>query len=107
MALYLMWVMLPLLISTSTSSSSSRGVRKALVGMASVYLLYLPCQFLHVSSVSGNKVQATFPTLRTWKEKKSFTLFSDYNRSLLRRQPGAMTIGHSPKGPADLLDGDH
>jgi len=56
MALYLMWVMLPLLISTSTSSSSSRGVRKALVGMASVYLLYLPCQFLQLVIVSEYNV---------------------------------------------------
>ena len=32
-----------------------------------------------------------------WKKKKK-TLFSDHNGSLLRRQPGAMTIGHSPKG---------
>ena len=45
-ALYLMWVMLPLLISSSTSSSSSKGTRKALVGRASVNLLYLPCQLL-------------------------------------------------------------
>ena len=32
------------------------------------------------------------------KIKEQFTLFSDHNRSLLRRQPGAMTIGHRPKG---------
>jgi len=32
------------------------------------------------------------------KRKEKFTLFSDHNGSLLRRQPGAMTIGHSPKG---------
>ena len=32
------------------------------------------------------------------KEKEKFTLFSDHNGSLLRRQPGAMTIGHNPKG---------
>ncbi len=32
------------------------------------------------------------------KRKENFTLFSDHNGSLLRRQPGAMTIGHSPKG---------
>ncbi len=32
------------------------------------------------------------------KSKEKFTLFSDHNGSLLRRQPGAMTIGHSPKG---------
>jgi len=31
-------------------------------------------------------------------KKEKFTLFSDHNGSLLRRQPGAMTIGHSPKG---------
>ena len=31
------------------------------------------------------------------KRKEKFTLFSDHNGSLLR-QPGAMTIGHSPKG---------
>lgn len=61
MALYLMWVMLPLLISTSTSSSSSRGVRKALVGMASVYLLYLPCQFLQPLTLSEYKVQESSP----------------------------------------------
>ncbi len=30
--------------------------------------------------------------------KEKFTLFSDHNGSLSRRQPGAMTIGHSPKG---------
>ena len=30
--------------------------------------------------------------------KEKFTLFSDHNGSLLRRQPGAMTIGHSPTG---------
>ncbi len=29
-------------------------------------------------------------------KRKKFTLFSDRNGSLLRRQPGAMTIGHSP-----------
>jgi hypothetical protein len=32
------------------------------------------------------------------ERKEKFTLFSDHNGSLLRRQPGAMTIGHSPKG---------
>ena len=32
------------------------------------------------------------------KRKEKFTLLSDHNGSLLRRQPGAMTIGHSPKG---------
>jgi len=32
------------------------------------------------------------------KSKEKFTLFSDHNGSLLRRQPGAMNIGHSPKG---------
>ena len=32
------------------------------------------------------------------KKKEKFMLFSDHNGSLLRRQPGAMTIGHSPKG---------
>ena len=31
------------------------------------------------------------------KEKEKCTPFSDHNRSLLRRQPGAMTISHSPK----------
>ncbi len=29
------------------------------------------------------------------KRKEKFTLFSDHTGSLLRRQPGAMTIGHS------------
>ena len=29
------------------------------------------------------------------KSKETFTLFSDQNGSLLRRQPGVMTIGHS------------
>ncbi len=32
------------------------------------------------------------------KRKEKSTLFSDHNGSLLRRQPGAMTVGHSPKG---------
>ena len=32
------------------------------------------------------------------RKKEKFTLFSDHDGSLLRRQPGAMTIGHSPKG---------
>jgi len=32
------------------------------------------------------------------KETTKFMLFSDHNGSLLRRQPEAMTIGHSPKG---------
>ena len=32
------------------------------------------------------------------KKKEKFMLFSDHNGSLLRRQPGAMTIGHSHKG---------
>jgi len=32
------------------------------------------------------------------KEKEEFTLVSDHHGSLLRRQPGAMTIGHRPKG---------
>jgi len=32
------------------------------------------------------------------KRKEKFMLFSDHSGSLLRRQPGAMTIGHSPKG---------
>ncbi len=32
------------------------------------------------------------------KRKEKNTLFSDHNGSLLRRQAGAMTIGHSPKG---------
>jgi len=38
------------------------------------------------------------------EEKTKFTLCSNHNRSLLRRQPGAMTIGSSPKGemPATL-----
>jgi len=35
-------------------------------------------------------------TLETAKEKKC-TLFSDHDKSLIRRQPGAMTLGHSPK----------
>jgi len=34
------------------------------------------------------------------KENEQLTLFSDHNGSLLRRQPRAMTIGHSPKGVA-------
>ena len=34
------------------------------------------------------------------KETEQLTLFSDHNESLLRRQPRAMTIGHSPKGVA-------
>ena len=33
---------------------------------------------------------------------EKFMLFSDHNGSLLRRQPGAMTIGHSPKGKENL-----
>ena len=32
------------------------------------------------------------------KRKEKSMLLSDHNGSLLRRQPGAMTIGHSPKG---------
>ena len=32
------------------------------------------------------------------ERKENFMLFSDHNGSLPRRQPGAMTIGHSPKG---------
>lgn len=32
------------------------------------------------------------------KRKEKFTLFSDHNGSLPTRQPGAMTIGYSPKG---------
>ncbi len=32
------------------------------------------------------------------KRKEKVTLFSDHNGSLPRRQPGAMTIGHNPKG---------
>ncbi len=32
------------------------------------------------------------------RKKEKFMLFSDQVRSLPRRQPGAMTIGHSPKG---------
>lgn len=35
------------------------------------------------------------PGAATRKEK--FKLVSDHNRSLLRRQPGALTMGHSPK----------
>ncbi len=35
------------------------------------------------------------------RKEKKFTLFSDHNGSLQRRQPGAMTIGHSP----NCLDG--
>ncbi len=31
-------------------------------------------------------------------QKGNFTLFSNHNGSLLRQQPRAMTIGHSPKG---------
>jgi len=30
------------------------------------------------------------------KEHENFALFSNHNRSLLRWQPGAMIIGHSP-----------
>jgi hypothetical protein len=32
------------------------------------------------------------------KEREKFALCSDHNGSILRRQSGAMTIGHSPKG---------
>jgi hypothetical protein len=32
------------------------------------------------------------------KRKEKFMLFSDHKGSLPRRQPGAMIIGHSPKG---------
>ena len=32
-----------------------------------------------------------------------FTLFSDHNGSLLKRQPRAMTIGHSPKPSACMV----
>ena len=39
--------------------------------------------------------------LRDQKRKEKFTLFSDLDGSLLRRQPGAITIGHSPKGKAN------
>ncbi len=35
--------------------------------------------------------------LHNLKRKENFTLFSDHDGSLLRRQPGAMTRGHSPK----------
>ncbi len=34
--------------------------------------------------------------LKEEKNKEKLTLFSDHDGSLLRRQPGAMTIGHSP-----------
>ena len=36
--------------------------------------------------------------LKRKKRKENFVLFSDQNGSLLRRQPRAMTIGHSPTG---------
>ena len=39
-----------------------------------------------------------FVSLGKKKRKEKITLFSDSNGSLLRRQPRAMTIGHSPKG---------
>ena len=35
------------------------------------------------------------------KRKENFKLFSDHYGSLLRRQPGAVTISHSPKGKED------
>jgi len=50
---------------------------------------------------NDNKLATAVPTMLSIQEKKrkeKFTLFSDHNGSLLRRQPGAMTIGHSPKG---------
>jgi len=34
------------------------------------------------------------------EKKGKIALFSDHNGSLLRQQPGAMTIGHSPKEKA-------
>ena len=45
--------------------------------------------------VNGNILVAKRNDINQGKEK--FMLFSDHNRSLLRRQPGAMTIGHSPE----------
>jgi hypothetical protein len=37
------------------------------------------------------------PSLAGQKEEEKFTLFSNHNGSLPRQQPGAMTIGQSPR----------
>ena len=42
-------------------------------------------------------------TVSLESKNKKFTLFSNYNTSL-RQQPGAMTIGHSPKGKENPLN---
>ncbi len=49
----------------------------------------------HLTSMSIGKDVCLIMTM---VEKDKFTLFSDHNGSLPGRQPGAMTISHSPKG---------
>ena len=55
-----------------------------------------------VMALSG--FSPTLPLNFPSERKEKFTLFSDHNGSLPRRQPGAMTIGHSPKGKEKILN---
>ncbi len=64
----------------------------------------IPATTHAVADVEHSLCTHSFERPRERKEK--FTLLSNHNGSLLRRQPGAMTIGHSPKGktvPPPLL----
>lgn len=47
---------------------------------------------------SSSFLDQVVPINYGWKDKENFTLISDHNGSLLRRQRRAMTIGHSTKG---------
>ena len=50
-----------------------------------------------VRSCTGGFLLSAAASNTHWNRKEKFTLFSNHNRSLLRRQPGAMTISHSPE----------
>ncbi len=53
---------------------------------------------LFCTQAQSTVAQARHNVVWSRKRKEKITLFSDHNGSLLRRQPRAMTIGHSPKG---------
>jgi len=63
-------------------------------------LLELPVRYACIASWACKHCNSYRVSMKEKKRKRKekFTLFSDHNGSLLRRQPGAMTIGHSPKG---------
>jgi len=84
---------------------NSGSPQASLYWMPNGVVLFSLCGQVWLSTFVGNtKLQEL--SLRysaVWQEKekqkeKKFTLFSDHNGSHLRQQPGAMTIGHGPKG---------